>query len=170
MINGTEWLVFIGWEDQVGSIITPRWTMWRSSPNPIGGVRCLFVQCFLTISHLFSMFTNLKYINTILPAIFCHATPWCYFYETLFWEQNSQPLQCLNSKTAPNKKGPRPSLGFARLLIQPLIGSAGYSSLQKPNKMALMASWQCLGVENDSRVDKALETAWCRYNGAHGCI
>ena len=23
--------------------------------------------------------------------------------------------------------------------------------------MALMASWQCLGVENDSRVDKALE-------------
>ena len=36
--------------------------------------------------------------------------------------------------------------------------------------MALMASWQCLGVENESPVDKALETAWCRYNGAHGCI
>ena len=79
MINGTEWLVFIGWEDQVGSIITPRRTMWRSSPNPIKGVRCLFVQCFLTISHLFSMFTNLEYITTILRAIFCRATPWCYF-------------------------------------------------------------------------------------------
>ena len=102
MINGTEWLVFIGWEDQVGSIITPRWTMWRSSPNPIRGVRCLFVQYFLTISCLFSMFTNLKYIKTILPAIFCRATPWCYFYKTLFWEQNSQPLQCQNSKRAPN--------------------------------------------------------------------
>ena len=84
MINGTEWLVFIGWEDQVGSIITPRRTMWRSSPNPIKGVRCLFVQCFLTISHLFSMFTNLEYITTILRAIFCRATPWCYFYKTLF--------------------------------------------------------------------------------------